>query len=72
MTRKIKIYDMTSEDKETLKEIIEHCQKLEALIDSLSSKARANIRALEGDLKESFVFVGTYADTLQSLLNVDP
>ncbi len=72
MTRKIEIHEMTQEDKEALKEIIEHCQKMDMLINSLSYKAQANIRALEGDLKVSLIYIGAYADTLQSLLNVDP
>lgn len=72
MPRKIEIHEMTPEDKEALKEIIEHCQKMDMLINSLSYEAQANIRALEGDLKVSLIYIGTYADTLQSLLNVDP
>lgn len=72
MPRKIEIHEMTPEDKEALKEIIEHCQKMDMLINSLSYEAQANIRALEGDIKVSLIYIGTYADTLQSLLNVDP
>ncbi len=71
MPRKIEIHEMTPEDKEVLKEIIEHCKKLDVLINSLSSKTQVNITSLEGDLKASFIYVGAYAEILQGLLDVD-